>query len=396
DADADEDEDKDEDAVDESVKEGCTLFIRNLCFETDEDGLFNLFRKFGRLRYCRVVNDHQTGRSRGTAFVCFCNAADAAKCLEAADDAEKLLNKVGSAPSAARPDQRSKTVMLRDAPTALDSASQFLLDGRNLLVAKAVDRKSAHDLATEGQQQRKSKDKRNTYLLKEGVVFPDTPSAALMAPADLEHHVKEYGVRKNQILKNPNLYMSKTRLTIHNLPRSIDDTALRSAVVATIAKFKQEVKDGTRQPLSKDEMDEGWDKMPRVKQAKIVRATERVDAETGKGRSMGYGFIEFTTHAHALACLRYLNFSNTKKAFAKHLVDEDERNDTQKSAHSIARRSLRVMFAIENAQIIQKRELRHTLAEKKRRVKNTDGDANTDADVQSRQARPRVAKGRVG
>ncbi|KAJ2768440.1 RNA recognition motif-containing protein, partial [Coemansia nantahalensis] len=68
DADEDEDEDGEKTVVDESLKEGCTLFIRNLCFESDEDGLFNLFRKFGRLRYCRVVNDHQTGRSRGTAF----------------------------------------------------------------------------------------------------------------------------------------------------------------------------------------------------------------------------------------------------------------------------------------------------------------------------------------
>ncbi|KAJ1733619.1 RNA recognition motif-containing protein [Coemansia biformis] len=413
DKDEDDEEDKDEDAedvasnadgsdsddegdtVDESVKEGCTLFIRNLCFESDEDGLFDLFRKFGRLRYCRVVNDHVTGRSRGTAFVCFWNSADAAKCLEAADAAEKLLNKVGSTPSAARPDQRNKSVLLRDAPTALDSTSQFLLDGRNLLVAQAVDRKSAHTLAVEGQQQRKSKDKRNTYLLKEGVVFPDTPSAALMAPADLEHHIKEYGVRKNQILKNPNLYMSTTRLTIHNIPRTVDDTALRNAAITAIAKFKQEVRAKTRQPLSKDEMEEGWDKVPRLKQAKVIRAADRVDAATGKARSMGYAFIEFTTHAHALACLRYLNFSNSKQAFSKLPVDDDEPMDAQKSAYKISRRSLRVMFAIENAQIVKTRELRHTLAHKRLSSKNAGGDADSAAGEQ-RHGKPRVAKGRVG
>ncbi|KAJ2299994.1 RNA recognition motif-containing protein, partial [Coemansia sp. RSA 2702] len=62
-------DDKDQsDVVDESLQEGCTVFIRNLSFDSDEDDLFEHFRKFGRLRYCRIVYDQQTGRSRGTAF----------------------------------------------------------------------------------------------------------------------------------------------------------------------------------------------------------------------------------------------------------------------------------------------------------------------------------------
>ncbi|KAJ2797411.1 RNA recognition motif-containing protein, partial [Coemansia guatemalensis] len=366
-----------DDVIDESLQEGCTLFIRNLSFDSDENGLFELFRTFGRLRYCRIVHDNQTGRSRGTAFVCFWNAADAAKCLEAAEKAQSLSEKLGHTPAAAasaRSDQHGKSILLQEAPKTLDATSQFVLDGRMLSVVKAVDRSSADNLAAEGMQKRKGKDKRNAYLLKEGVVFPDTPLAALMAPADLEHHVKEYSVRKNQILKNPNLYMSKTRLTIHNIPRSIDDAALRSSAISAIAKFKQETKSQVRQPLSKDEMEEGWDKMPRVTQAKIVRSTDRVDASTGKSRSLGYGFIEFSHHAHALACLRYLNFSNTKQAFSKHLVDGEEPEDAQKSAHKISRRSLRVMFAIENAQIVKKRELRFAHIKKRQESKNSAGE----------------------
>ncbi|KAJ2663265.1 RNA recognition motif-containing protein [Coemansia sp. RSA 1200] len=361
------DDDKAHDIVDEALQEGCTLFIRNLSFESDEDSLFDLFRPFGKLRYCRVVYDHETGRSRGTGFVCFWNASDAVKCLDAAKKAQELSEKLSSVPSAKVSDQRNKSVLLQETPAGFESTSQFVLDGRVLSVAKAVDREKATDLATEGLKTRKGKDKRSTYLLKEGVIFPDTPGAAMMAPADLEHHVKEYSVRKNQILKNPNLYMSKTRLTVHNIPRSIDESDMRKAAIAAIGKFKQEIKDKARQPLSKDEMEEGWDKLPRLVQVKVVRSKERVDSSTGKARSMGYGFIEFSTHAHALACLRYLNFRNSKQAFSKQLIDDEEHAGElkNKSAHQISRRSLRVMFAIENAQIIKKRDLRFTLKERK-------------------------------
>ena len=44
-----------------------------------------------------------------------------------------------------------------------------------------------------------------------------------------------------------------------------------------------------------------------VKQAKIVRQQDRVDAVTGKGRSRGYGFLELGTHADALRVLRWAN-----------------------------------------------------------------------------------------
>ncbi|KAJ1937603.1 RNA recognition motif-containing protein, partial [Linderina pennispora] len=343
---------------DDLVEEGCTLFIRNLSFDSDEDSLFEHFRQFGKLRYCRIVYDHETGRSRGTAFVCFWNAADAAKCLVEAQKAQELSEKLSSVPSATLPDQRNKSVLLQEAPASLEATAQFTLDGRVLSVAKAVDRGTANTLTTEGIKQRQSKDKRNTYLLKEGVIFPDTPAAQALAPADLEHHVKEYGQRKNQILKNPNLYLSKTRLSVHNIPRSIDEKDLRAAAISAISKFKHEAKEGQRKALTKEEMAEGWDKVAKVVQSKIVCSTDRVDISTGKPRSKGYGFLEFSTHAHALACLRYLNFRNTKQAFAKQLADGKVAEGDNKSLHQISRRSLRVMFSIENAQIIKKRELR--------------------------------------
>lgn len=52
---------------------------------------------------------------------------------------------------------------------------------------------------------------------------------------------------------------------------------------------------------------EGLKVTSRVKQAKIVRLSDRVDPLTGKGRSKGYGFLEMRDHADALRVLRWTN-----------------------------------------------------------------------------------------
>ena len=43
------------------------------------------FRTFGPLRYARITMDHETGRSRGTGFVCFWSVEDADKAVERSD-----------------------------------------------------------------------------------------------------------------------------------------------------------------------------------------------------------------------------------------------------------------------------------------------------------------------
>ena len=54
---------------------------------------------------------------------------------------------------------------------------------------------------------------------------------------------------------------------------------------------------------------------PQVKQAKILRDSERVDPADGLPRSRGLGFVEFTEHEHAICALRQLN--NNPAPFGK-------------------------------------------------------------------------------
>jgi len=104
----------------------------------------------------------------------------------------------------------------------------------------------------------------------------------------------------------------------------VSERGLKRLAIHAKRAFDDEVKAGTRAPLSTDELeiteaerealDEAKGKRNKqkgrptgVKQAKIVRQADRADPLTGKGRSKGYGFIEMDTHADALRVLRWSN-----------------------------------------------------------------------------------------
>ena len=68
------------------VKEGKTLFIRNVSFDSTEEALQDLFEQFGDIEYCKLVVDKRTGHSKGMAFVKFKTTASAEQCLQETSD----------------------------------------------------------------------------------------------------------------------------------------------------------------------------------------------------------------------------------------------------------------------------------------------------------------------
>ena len=66
------------------VKEGKTLFIRNISFDSSEESLHALFEQFGEIDYCKILEDRRTGHSRGMAFVKYKTVESADQCLEEA------------------------------------------------------------------------------------------------------------------------------------------------------------------------------------------------------------------------------------------------------------------------------------------------------------------------
>jgi nucleolar protein 4 len=199
----------------------------------------------------------------------------------------------------------------------------------------------------------KQKDKRNTYLLKEGFIRSDSQAAKNLAPVELNRRQQSYYDRKRQLERFPHLFVSTTRLSIRNLPKHIDDHELKklanSAVIGYRDRLTAQFNDGSLGKSEKQEYrhlvdDEQLMMTVRVKQAKVIRdqsKTDRVSSETAAAKpvnvSKGYGFVEFTRHSHALACLRHLN--NNPDIFG-------------------GNRRLLVEFAIENSQILKRRQTR--------------------------------------
>ncbi|CAO3693386.1 unnamed protein product [Rhizopus stolonifer] len=340
DSDSDEDNVDKEDEEEEEVRpakrkgpaavEGRTLFIRNLLFESTEEDLRELFKQWGLVVYAKITRDPVTRLSRGTGFVCMKRKEDAEKCLEAANALRNLSQKDENNDSEAmkqllsKREKKKKGLMFKSIITpesTTGDGSKFTLHGRVLDVTLAVDRDQAKQIKDANLSQKRKEDKRNLYLMREGVVFPDTPAAETMTPTELSKRQMSFSSRKKLISNNPALYISKTRLSIRNLPIHVDDKELKSVGISSISKFKNEVKGSIRTDLTKEEKEDGWHYLPRIKQAKIIRSKDRMDVGTNQLRSKGYGFLEFSTHAHALASLRYLN-NNPSVFKGKRLIVE--------------------------------------------------------------------------
>lgn len=327
-----------------------TVFIRNLPFTANDDSLREHFSYFGPIRYARVVYDPETERSRGTGFVSFYNLDDAKECVKNAPKHE--------APNVnPKDDKKRKGEMLKHSVLqneATDPSGQYTLEGRVLQVSRALTRSDAERRANEASEKRdiRDRDKRRLYLLSEGSIPRSSKLYEQLGKAEID--IRESSARQRQrlIKNNPNLCFSLTRLSVRNIPRTIGGKELKALAREAVVGFANDVKAGIRQPLSKEESRRGEEEMREaerkrklagkgiVKQAKVVYEDQQgTKVKDGAGRSRGYGFIEYYTHRNALAGLRWLN---------GHVVKAPgEAGEKGKR--------LIVEFAIENAQVLQRR-----------------------------------------
>lgn len=231
------------------------------------------------------------------------------------------------------------------------------------------------------------------------VILPNSPLAQDLAPADLERRTNSYNARRALLKSNPSLFISRTRLSVRQIPIFVTERVLKRLALHAVRAFEAEVKEGKKNGLTPDELvdpppvAEGDDeehqagkKQKRysgrstgVKQAKIVRQQDRVDPITGKGRSKGYGFIEMNKHSDALRLLRWANCNSGigplleqwyKEEMGDLLKAEKEKGEKEKDDAKINRMreetengpakrggkvTLIVEFSIENVQVVQRR-----------------------------------------
>lgn len=321
-----------------------TLFIRNLPFTVRDPELKEHFEQFGPVRYARVVMDRATDRPRGTGFVCFYNVHDADTCFRNAPKHQ---------PTGANAIAKTKRSVLEN--DAADTSGMYSLDGRLMLVSKAVEKETAVKLTEKGETMRllADKDRRRLYLLSEGTVAKGTPLYDALSPSEVTLREDSAKQRKKLVQNNPMLSLSLTRLSIRNLPKNYTSKDLKTLAREAVIGFAKDVKAGLRQPLSSEEKNRGGKEMRDaekvgkakgkgvVHQAKIVfegREGAKVPEESGAGKSRGYGFVEYSSHRLALMGLRWMN---------GHAVANENKGKKQR---------LIVEFAIENAQVVQRRK----------------------------------------
>lgn len=217
-----------------------TIFVKNLSFDTTNEDLQECFKKYGPIKYALVVRDQVSGHSKGTAFVRFLKKESVNLCLQ---------------------------------QTGLITLQNFTIE-----IFPTLSRQKVQSLADD-KNKKDPKDGRNMYLLREGMVLAGSPAAEGVSATDMSKRLRMEQI-KSSMLKNLTRFISRDRLTIHNLPELYDDNKLRKMVIARTG-FK---------PL----------------ECKVMRENKPT-ASDPTGRTKGFGFVSFKKHDEALAALRKIN-----------------------------------------------------------------------------------------
>ncbi|XP_030944897.1 RNA-binding protein 28 isoform X2 [Quercus lobata] len=229
-----------------------TIFINNLPFDINNEEVKQRFSGFGEVQSFFPVLHHVTKRPKGTGFLKF-------KTIDAATAAVTAAN--------------------------VASGLGISLKGRQLTVLKALDKKSAHDKEVD-KANKEVLDPRNLYLAEEGHIEEGTPAAEGVSASDLLKR-KMLKREKKTKLKSPNFHISKTRLIMYNIPKSMTEKKLKKLCIDAVTSR------ATKQT-------------PVIKQIKFLKDVKKGKVVT-KNHSRGVAFVEFTEHQHALVALRVLN-----------------------------------------------------------------------------------------
>lgn len=394
-----------------NTQEAFSVFVRNIPYDADRESLTEHFSQFGPVKYALPVIDKATGLARGSAFVAFKTHEAYKECL---DNAPPVSN---------------TSMLISD-----DVSPAYVYQGRILSVASTVDRDSASRLAERNSDLRKEvlgiskgdRDRRNLFLLNEGRITEHSKLALFISKTDMELREKSYKLRVQQLNKNATLHLSLTRLAIRNLPRAMTSKSLKALGRKAVVQFATEVKEGARQPLSKEEVNRSIKfkheddksgandektqkekeklekeklekekkknkKMGVVKQAKVVM---ELKGSGDIGRSRGYGFVEFRDHKAALMGLRWLNAHEVTAEEITEGMTEEEIKRT--SIDSTNRRKLIAEFAIENAQVVKRRKEKEFLARNNKRKRSEVDDDEEESEQPGRKDKKRKGPSRKG
>ncbi|XP_017125510.1 RNA-binding protein 28 [Drosophila elegans] len=232
---------KKEKQISNDVQQGCTVFIKNVPFDAEDADLRKVCRKFGLVNYAIINRQAVSGHSKGTAFVKFKAKESADLCLQAGTEFKLMDEVLDPHPALSREEMKSKQ--------------------------------------SQNNKKDDAKDSRNLYLAREGLIMSGAKAADGVSASDMakRHQLEQV---KTQVLKNLNRFVSRNRLSIHNLPQNYDNEKLKQ-MAQTYTGF-------------------------RPHECRVMRE-QKITPEHPQGKSKGFGFLSFDTHQRALTALRKLN-----------------------------------------------------------------------------------------
>lgn len=71
-----------------------TIYVGNLSYQAGEQELNQLFSEYGEVTSVKIVKDHETGRSRGFAFVEMADDESAERAIENLHESDFLQRKI--------------------------------------------------------------------------------------------------------------------------------------------------------------------------------------------------------------------------------------------------------------------------------------------------------------
>lgn len=262
---------------DNDVKEGLTLFVRNIDYSTTETELREFFEDFGKVYFVRLVKSRDNPDAhKGSAFVKFVDPEPVEKLAKISDE------------------YWSKEKHTASKAVVNDLEMQLEFKGRRLVMFKAESKEERNKSKA---KQEVKVDKRNIDYVKVGLINTKDFINGPVSDSDMEIRIRLWKEKQNSIKKNPNLFVSKTRMCIRHLLRSMDEKNLAQFCSAFVQNWKDSLNVKEKKAANQKKL---------VHQYKILKDKEKTDAE-GNAKSSGIGFIEVEDPDLAIYMINHMN-----------------------------------------------------------------------------------------